>query len=279
MVRITRFVLNDTYRTDLLLLYPPHLIAVASIFLALVLHDPSREKLLKSKTWMQDRRDKFEQAIKATPQTANDMQAKDASASEGDARRSTGVTSVKPQQQQSGPAMPSAAGGATVRPLRGLASLPPRPTHLPPRPGGTPQQQQQPASVQSNPGTPVGTPKLSDTHGSPAAEGSTPKSGVTIPSMSEEKPKTRPSSHATLPVPPPDAMTFLAALNVDLNAVGEIVQEMIGLYQFWSRQGGGEVGEQDEEAINLNDGAGMFRRLERMREMRRNDLLQNGPGW
>jgi hypothetical protein len=71
-------------------------------------------------------------------------------------------------------------------------------------------------------------------------------------------------------------MTFLAALNINLNDVGEIVQEMIGLYQFWSREGRGESG-QDDDSIDLNDGPSMFKRLERMRELRRNDLLQNGP--
>lgn len=35
-----RFVLNDTYRSELCLLYPPHLIATASIYLAFSLHFP-----------------------------------------------------------------------------------------------------------------------------------------------------------------------------------------------------------------------------------------------
>lgn len=36
-----RFVLNDTYRSDLCLLYPPHLIAIASIYLSFSLHIPA----------------------------------------------------------------------------------------------------------------------------------------------------------------------------------------------------------------------------------------------
>jgi hypothetical protein len=75
-------------------------------------------------------------------------------------------------------------------------------------------------------------------------------------------------------------MTFLAALNVDLNAVGEIVQELISVYQFWSQEGRDEDGqEKTTDAIDFNNGTSMFKRLERMRELRRIDLLQNGPGW
>ena len=35
---ITRFVINDTFRSDLCLLYPPYLIAIAAIYLTLALH-------------------------------------------------------------------------------------------------------------------------------------------------------------------------------------------------------------------------------------------------
>lgn len=79
-----------------------------------------------------------------------------------------------------------------------------------------------------------------------------------------------------MPAPPPDAMTFLAALNVDFNAIGEIVQEMIGLYQFWSRESNEEG---KNGAIDFNNGAAMFEVLKRMREARRLDLMLHGPGW
>jgi len=36
------FIINDTYRSELCLLYPPHLIAIAAIYLTLVLHVPTR---------------------------------------------------------------------------------------------------------------------------------------------------------------------------------------------------------------------------------------------
>jgi len=37
-----RFIINDTYRSELCLLYPPHLIAIAAIYLTLVFHVPTR---------------------------------------------------------------------------------------------------------------------------------------------------------------------------------------------------------------------------------------------
>lgn len=44
-MRPDRFIINDTYRSQLCLLYPPHLIAIAAIYLTLVLHVPTRETL------------------------------------------------------------------------------------------------------------------------------------------------------------------------------------------------------------------------------------------
>ncbi|KAL0948916.1 hypothetical protein HGRIS_009025 [Hohenbuehelia grisea] len=37
------FILNDTYRSSICLLYPPHLIAIAAIYLTFILHDPTRK--------------------------------------------------------------------------------------------------------------------------------------------------------------------------------------------------------------------------------------------
>jgi cyclin C len=42
---VSRFIINDTYRSQLCLLYPPHLIAVAAIYLTLVLHGPTRDTM------------------------------------------------------------------------------------------------------------------------------------------------------------------------------------------------------------------------------------------
>ncbi|KAF9442492.1 cyclin-like protein [Macrolepiota fuliginosa MF-IS2] len=36
------FIINDTYRSDICLLYPPHLIAIAAIYLTFILHTPTR---------------------------------------------------------------------------------------------------------------------------------------------------------------------------------------------------------------------------------------------
>lgn len=40
-----RFIINDTYRSDLCLLYPPHLIAITALYLTLVLHSSTRTLL------------------------------------------------------------------------------------------------------------------------------------------------------------------------------------------------------------------------------------------
>ncbi|KAN0109525.1 Cyclin-like protein [Russula decolorans] len=39
------FIINDTYRSELCLLYPPHMIAIAAIYLTLVLNDKTREAI------------------------------------------------------------------------------------------------------------------------------------------------------------------------------------------------------------------------------------------
>ncbi|KAG8762182.1 RNA polymerase II holoenzyme cyclin-like subunit [Ceratobasidium sp. 428] len=44
-VSMAWFVINDTYRSDLCLIYPPWILAVAAIYLALVLHSSTRTKL------------------------------------------------------------------------------------------------------------------------------------------------------------------------------------------------------------------------------------------
>ena len=43
--RPNRFIINDTYRSELCLLYPPHMIAIAAIYLTLVLNDKTREAI------------------------------------------------------------------------------------------------------------------------------------------------------------------------------------------------------------------------------------------
>lgn len=44
-IPLRRFIINDTYRSELCLLYPPHLIAIAAIYLTLILHLPTRATL------------------------------------------------------------------------------------------------------------------------------------------------------------------------------------------------------------------------------------------
>ena len=43
---LDRFVINDTFRSELCLLYPPHLIAIAAIYVTLVLHIPTHDSII-----------------------------------------------------------------------------------------------------------------------------------------------------------------------------------------------------------------------------------------
>ncbi|THG94762.1 hypothetical protein EW026_g6771 [Hermanssonia centrifuga] len=45
------FIINDTYRSDLCLIYPPHLIAIAAIYLTLVFHESTHESLKSAQSW------------------------------------------------------------------------------------------------------------------------------------------------------------------------------------------------------------------------------------
>ncbi|PWN38687.1 cyclin-like protein [Ceraceosorus guamensis] len=65
------FVLNDTYRTDIGLLYPPHLIAIAALYLGFTLHQPSRDSLVASAEKMRERRRKWAAAAAALSHPSN----------------------------------------------------------------------------------------------------------------------------------------------------------------------------------------------------------------
>ncbi|SJX66510.1 related to SSN8-DNA-directed RNA polymerase II holoenzyme and SRB subcomplex subunit, cyclin C homolog [Sporisorium reilianum f. sp. reilianum] len=56
VLQLSWFVLNDTYKTDMPLMYPPYMIALASVWLALSLHTPASEKITASLENMQHRR-------------------------------------------------------------------------------------------------------------------------------------------------------------------------------------------------------------------------------
>ena len=56
VLQLSWFVLNDTYKTDVPLMYPPYMVALASLWLALSLHTPACEKITTSMQTMQDKR-------------------------------------------------------------------------------------------------------------------------------------------------------------------------------------------------------------------------------
>lgn len=47
LICTARFLINDTYRSDICLLYPPHLIAIAALYLTCVLHPITRQAHLE----------------------------------------------------------------------------------------------------------------------------------------------------------------------------------------------------------------------------------------
>lgn len=285
----SRFVLNDSYRTDVLLIYPPHIVAVAAVFLGLVLHEGTRERMLRSKRWMDESRDRYHMAIANLSSTKEKQRpvdsvvhakavaefpvAQSALSSLGPSQ-SKSVASQNGAESQSSTAVqqvatpPVSASPSAIPPqpqpvksaARGLASLPPRPSHLPPKPQvshGHPWPHQSQGSAIGKPqanvasSSALASPVLAQV-ASPGAEGHGPKgtSDGTANGARAQKQMNganRVDSHPTtntlhgvvphVPAPPPDAMTFLASLNVDLDAVGEVVQEMLSLYDFWHRIG------------------------------------------
>lgn len=56
VLQMSWFVLNDTYKTDIPLIYPPYMVALASLWLALSLHTPSYDRINASLGSMQAKR-------------------------------------------------------------------------------------------------------------------------------------------------------------------------------------------------------------------------------
>jgi len=48
VMQIAWLVINDSYRSDLCLLYPPHLIAIAAVYLAILFHKSTRQNVLST---------------------------------------------------------------------------------------------------------------------------------------------------------------------------------------------------------------------------------------
>ena len=63
VLQLSWFVINDTYKTDLPLMYPPYMIALAAIWIGLSLHAPSLEKVTKSMHTMQQKRSHHRQQL------------------------------------------------------------------------------------------------------------------------------------------------------------------------------------------------------------------------
>jgi cyclin C len=293
------FVLNDTYRTDISLLYPPHLIAIAALYLGLLLHPTSRQRMSKSVQLMASRRDKWRHACEEHAVRSAAAGQAHAAAASGSRRAGNGVPPGGGSAQSPQYAYTPSASHASPAPgsssLRGLASLPMRPAHLPVRPGGvaatstpsTPFPQQHGAGT--TPRSAGGAAYSLDSPGASSAV-STPPDSSAMPSGAPapaELPRVAPLPPP--PAPPPDALTFLAGLNVDIRQIAEIVQDILGMYELWHRldappaeseskpsgasaAAGPAFGATPAGGM-ISDGSGMLQRIERMRERRRTELL------
>lgn len=71
VLQMAWFVLNDTYKTDIPLMHPPYMIALAALWLALVLHTPSHRRISSSLAQMHDRRAVYQSHIAALLKAEN----------------------------------------------------------------------------------------------------------------------------------------------------------------------------------------------------------------
>ncbi|SNX87970.1 related to SSN8 - DNA-directed RNA polymerase II holoenzyme and SRB subcomplex subunit, cyclin C homolog [Melanopsichium pennsylvanicum] len=65
VLQMSWFVLNDTYKTDIPLMYAPYMVALASLWLALTLHTPSYDRINHSLATMQQKRLQHSLAIES----------------------------------------------------------------------------------------------------------------------------------------------------------------------------------------------------------------------
>ncbi|KDN52657.1 hypothetical protein K437DRAFT_272354 [Tilletiaria anomala UBC 951] len=278
------FVLNDTYRSDIPLLYPPHLIAIASVLLALVLHPPASEKLEASISQMQSARNAWEQSKlhNQAIRPGQDGTTSDASGNPGalspQASRIVGLgIDNKATPITSDRLDHTASNGAVIRSF--AAQVPSTTSPVASTPGSVG------SMFTSSGNTPANTPGVA-TH--PQLGAGQPTATVAIPHQP--------------PVPPPDTLTVLASLNVSMPLVAEIVQEILSSYELWNRvgsssgsssaTGGATAGASRDKATGkratlhsasdkqgediVGNGRAMMKRLERMREARRRDILARG---
>ncbi|CEH14915.1 CDK8 kinase-activating protein cyclin C [Ceraceosorus bombacis] len=279
------FVLNDTYRTDIGLLYPPHLIAIAALYLGFTLHQPSRDSLVASAEKMRERRRKWAAAAAALSNPSNqdsesvggsELAEQYSGSGSGPSAQtpnahpsSAGSSPIKPSNLVDSPRASTSGSslGATSAAPRGLASLPARPAHLPAKPGSY--------HTLSSAG-PTSSPRASATgnllHGT-----SDTITGQSLGLVSSPA----------------------GTLNVDFRLVAEVVQHILAGYEVWHRidhastarpeeapqshlddlEDGKEKGATQASTSNgsgtnsvLSDGPAMFAKLHRMRERRRLEL-------
>ncbi|CAO1617748.1 unnamed protein product [Parajaminaea phylloscopi] len=252
VVQMAWFLLNDTYRHPAMhLVYPPYILAVAAIYLALVLHEKSREKLMASTKRMQDRRKRSQEEKEAVSaqklKRAKDeddrgtrvgnASGKDAGSGSLNADHAGQHSISAPGSQQDMASVGASRGLSGTASPRNAAGLPPRPSHLPFRPGPpTPTAGSGTQSPRAT-GTPTPTPAatspqpVSGLNGggsltSSAAHGAGSGRGVAAAASAAKD---------LGPTPPPDILTFLATLNLaPTTQLASCIQGMLDGYATWA---------------------------------------------
>lgn len=248
-----RFLLNDTYRhASIHLLFPPYIIAVSALYLALVLHEKSREKLEQSARRMQQRRKRQHEATDMDGTRPQEGLKKPKDESRDDSRNVNGqrespvlkdgptaISNDQPTVSNATAAAAAGSGGAGTRLPHGL---PPRPAHLPPRPGSavattassyrSPNPGQPQASAASAASRSAVTSTASPN--SPHVSTSHDSSGTGASPLQSSLQGDHTIAEGEL-MPPPDALTFLASLNLSLTSdLASCIQHLLDGYATWA---------------------------------------------
>lgn len=220
-----RFIVNDTYRTDLCLLYPPHLIAVAAVYLAFAINPPNKKPQNKQ---AQPSVSSLGAGAASAPSPSGST---DPSSTSGPPKSTSPSATPSPLSNVHQPAYPGPSGASTkphsststASTASATAAPPAAPPNnpkllhpsLPARPTFDAFSNNRTSPQPSKPGAIANTAAASSAASTPA------------------QPATAPPPAAQGPVPKRDPVSFLSDLDIPLHVVLEIVQEMVSLYTLW----------------------------------------------
>ncbi|EPQ25777.1 uncharacterized protein PFL1_06644 [Pseudozyma flocculosa PF-1] len=110
-VQLAWFIINDSYSTDLPLMHPPHLIAIAAIWMALLLHPASQKKLTSSAEEMEQQRARWRKEVQETLEGVGSSHDEASGQTNASSSSSSSIT-TSAQQSKATPATAAASSGA-----------------------------------------------------------------------------------------------------------------------------------------------------------------------